>query len=149
MKLAYIESHIKNYNIQQLETGDLVKLEADVLPIIFHYGIIDRVGEDVFIYHNQYSFLNKVGGSIIREDFIKYAKGRKIVSIEKTGLNKADLYGIVNILKDKKYDFVDNNCEHFVNKFKNNKFTSPTTKKISIAIVGITALIVLMSRIKK
>ena len=135
MSEIYLESDIKQAKMSQLETGDLVKFQADITPIIFHYGIIERIGDDLFIYHNQATFTNKFGGGMVREDFKKYAKGRKVVSIEKTGLDGKQLREITDLLKTKRYHWVNNNCEHFVNKLKSNKFISPTVGKLALGLV--------------
>tara|TARA_R110000850_G_scaffold87677_5_gene188480 strand:- start:9 stop:452 length:444 start_codon:yes stop_codon:yes gene_type:complete len=146
MKTAYIEADVKKHNLKNMQTGDLIKFEADVHPIIFHYGIIDRVSDKLYIYHNQLSFVNKSGGSMIREDFNEYANGRKIISIEKTGLNKDQLQQMADVLKSHKYDFVNNNCEHFVNKLKINRFISPTAGKIALGLVVLTGIIWYMKK---
>ena len=146
MKTAYIEAKNKQNILQNLQTGDLVKFEADVHPIIFHYGIIDRVGNDLFIYHNQATFLNKNGGSMIREDFNEYAKGRKIISVEKTGLDREALSEMADLLKSHRYDFVNNNCEHFVNKLRNNKFVSPTAGKIALGVLVVTGIFFILKK---
>jgi len=147
MKTSYMESLVKNEKFKKLQTGDLVKFEADLHPIIFHYGIIQRVNDELFIYHNQMSFLNKNGGSLVRENFEKYAKGRKIISIEKTNIDSESLSQIADLLKDKKYHFVNNNCEHFANTVRLKKFISPTAKKLAIALViGLTAIVIIRKK---
>jgi hypothetical protein len=141
---AYIDNQEQLDKIKSLKTGDLVKFKADILPIIYHYGIVDVIDEDIFIIHNQTDFINKNGGNLLREDFRKYAKGRKIISVEKTGFNRDQLSEITEFLKDKKYHFINNNCEHFISQLKTNKFTSPQVIKwslITVALIGISIVI--------
>lgn len=141
MTYTFTEAKAKKYQLNNLDTGDLVKFEADVMPILFHYGIVKRYGDKLYIYHNQTSFLNKNGGSLIMEDLNEYAKGRRIVKIEKTGIDENDLQQMVDALAGHKYDLVNNNCEHFVNKLKSNNFKSPTMAYVGLGIVGIVGLI--------
>lgn len=144
MVKTYLQSALKNQKMDQFETGDLVKFEADIHPIIFHYGIIEKVGNDLFIYHNQATFKNKFGGGLVREDFKEYAKGRHIVSVEKTGLDRNHLKEMTELLKKNRYHWVNNNCEHFVNYFRNTKFISPTVGNVSISIlVGLSVIYLL------
>lgn len=148
MTSAYLDASIKSYNINQLQTGDLVKFQADIMPVIYHYGIIDRVGNNLYLYHNQPNFINRNGGSLIREDFKKYAKGRKIVEIQKTGLTNDDLAEMTEILQDKKYNFVSNNCEHFINGLRENKFISPQVIKWTFGLTVVVISIIVLTRKK-
>lgn len=146
MKTAYIEADIKQHSFNKLQTGDLVKLQADISPIIYHYGIIDRIGNDLYIFHNQATFKNRLGGGIIREDFKKYALGRKIVEVNQTGLTKNELSGIIEVLKTKKYHFLNNNCEHFINNLRKSKLISPQAGKWALALIIIIGAISILKR---
>ena len=141
MKTAYLESNIKHYNLEQLQTGDLIKFQADVAPIIYHYGIIHRTGDNLHIYHNQATFKNRAGGGLIREDFKKYIKGRKIVDIEKTGLNDSQLSEMTEILRHKKYHWINNNCETFINNLMVEKRIYPQLGKWALGLIGIIGVI--------
>lgn len=105
----------RNYLISKLETGDLIKIRAEVLPIIYHYGIVEKQGDTLYIYHNQTDKINPNGGSLVCEPLEKYIKGRDILSVVKTDLSSKDLKEMYEALKTFKYDFIHYNCEHFVN----------------------------------
>jgi hypothetical protein len=144
----YLEASVKAYNISHLQTGDLVKMEAEVFPIIFHWGVIERTSEGVYIYHIQPDLINKKGGSLIREEFKRYIGGKKIVSIEHTDISSHDISEIAETLSDKKYDFINNNCEHFINKIRNNKWVSPQAGKFGIGLILVISLILYVNRKK-
>jgi hypothetical protein len=105
----------REYTLSKLETGDLIKLQAEVSPIIYHYGIVEKQGEKLYIYHNQRDKINSNGGNLVCEPLETYIKGRDIISVTKTNLNNKDLSQMYEVLKGYKYDFINFNCEHFVN----------------------------------
>jgi len=128
----------RNYTVSNLESGDLIKVKAEILPIIYHYGIIEKTGNDIFIIHNQPDKINSKGGNVIKEPLENWIKGRDIVSFEKTDLNTKDLKELYNNLKNYKYDFINFNCEHFVNFAKNEKYVSPQVVIwTSLALMGL------------
>ena len=133
MKLAYLNVQIKNQRICKLDTGDLVKIKADI-PFIYHYGIIFKEGETLWFYHFHPDFRNRFGGNVLREDFINYIKNKDIVSIEKSNIKKEDIYDVLEQYKSKKYDVFNNNCEHFVNFVKDQK---PISKQIKYGGLGL------------
>lgn len=141
---------IKNreHTISKLQTGDLIKLRAEVLPILYHYGIIERQGEDLYIYHNQTDKINSNGGNLVCEPLDKYIKGKDIVSVTKTNLNSSDLKQMYNSLKSMKYDFINFNCEHFVNFATDKKFVSNQVFKWS-SIIAIGLLVTYLIRKNK
>lgn len=145
---GYLEASVKAISVANLRTGDLVKMEADFFPIIYHWGLIDRTADGIFIYHNQPDLLNKKGGSMIREEFNKYISGKKIVAIEHTDLSSDNIAHIAEVLSDKKYDFINNNCEHFVNKIRDNKWVSPQAGKFGLGIIVLISLILYFNRKK-
>jgi hypothetical protein len=127
----------RNHTISKLESGDLIKVKAEILPIIYHYGIIEKLGNDIFIIHNHPDRINSKGGNVVREPLQKWIKGKDIVSVEKTNLNSTDLKDLYEKLKDYKYDFINFNCEHFVNFAKGNNYVSSQVFKwTSIAVIG-------------
>jgi hypothetical protein len=136
-QLNTIKIQNRNHIVSKLESGDLIKVKAEILPIIYHYGIIEKKGNDVFIIHNQPDKINSKGGSVVREPLNKWIKGRDIVSVEKTNLNTSDLKDLYSNLKNYKYDFINFNCEHFVNFAKGNKYVSSQVFKwTSVAILA-------------
>jgi hypothetical protein len=114
----------RQYAISKLETGDLIKLQAEVLPILYHYGIVEKQGDVVYIYHQQPDKININKGNLICEPLEAYIKGRDILSVTKTDLNSSDLKLMYDKLKNYKYDFIGFNCEHFVNFATERKFVS-------------------------
>jgi len=138
----------RDYVISQLETGDLVKIKSEILPIIYHYGIIDLTPEGIFILHNHPDKFNSKGGNVIKERFDKWIKAKDIVSVEKTNLNTHDIDELQKALKEYKYDFINFNCEHFVNFAKNKSYASPQVIRWT-SIVAISLLVYYLIRNKK
>jgi hypothetical protein len=138
----------REYIISKLETGDLIKLQAEVLPIIFHFGIIEKQGNELYIYHNQTDKINPSGGSLVCEPLEKFIIGRDILEVTKTNLNSTDLSKMYNTLKNLRYHFVFNNCEHFVNFATIKKPVSSQVYKW-VTIIGISALAYYLIKNKK
>ena len=84
--LLKIKLQNKNNTILKLKTGDLVKTKAEDYPLIYHYGIIDKSEDGFFILHNHPDKRNSKGGTIVKETFDKWIKGKEIVSVESTNL---------------------------------------------------------------
>ena len=148
-KLLLNKVKIENRNaiISNLENGDLIKTKAEKYPLIFHYGIVEKNLEDIFIIHNHPSKINSKGGSIIREPLKEWAKGREIVSVEKTDLTPNDIEKIYQTLKKYKYDFINFNCEHFVNYAKDKKYVSPQVLRwTSVALIGLAVYFLLKNK---
>lgn len=122
--LNAIKIQNREHAISKLQTGDLIKVRAEVLPILYHYGIIEKQGDELYIYHNQTDKVNSNGGNLICEPLNNYIKGKDIISVTKTNLNSNDLKQMYNTLKGLKYDFINFNCEHFVNFASDKKFVS-------------------------
>jgi hypothetical protein len=141
---------IKNreHCISKLETGDLIKVKSEILPIIYHYGIIEKDGEDIFIIHNHPDSINSKGGNVCRDKLSKFIKGRDIVSVEKTDLKNKEINEMYEYLKAYKYDFMNFNCEHFVNFIKQKKHISSQVFKWT-SIVIIASLVYYMVKNKK
>jgi hypothetical protein len=138
----------RDYVISHLKTGDLVKIKSEILPIIYHYGIIDLTPEGIFILHNHPDKFNSKGGNVIKERFDKWIKAKDIVSVEKTNLNTHDIDELQKALKEYKYDFINFNCEHFVNFAKNKSYASPQVIRWT-SIVAISLLVYYLIRNKK
>ena len=141
---------IKNreYCISKLESGDLIKVKSESLPIIYHYGIIERNGNDIFIIHNHPNSINSKGGNVCKEHLSKFIKGRDIFSVEKTNLKSTEINEIYEYLKAYKYDLINFNCEHFVNVVKGKKYVSSQVFRwTSLAII--TAVVYYLIKNKK
>ena len=146
-KLNKIKIENRKHVVSKLQTGDLIKTKADILPIIYHYGIIIREENEIYIIHNHPDKINSKGGNTIKEPLDKWIKGRDIVSVEHTNLKVDDINELVETLKNYKYDFINFNCEHLVNFAKNKDYVSPQVLRwTSIAIIGITVYFLLKNK---
>ena len=114
----------RNFVVSKLHTGDLIKVKADFLPIIYHYGIVEKNQDGIFVYHNDPFKTNSKGGNIVKDTIEKFLNQRDIVSVEKTTISTEDLQELYEKLKSYKYDFINFNCEHFINFAKGNKYAS-------------------------
>lgn len=136
--LNKIKIENRNFIISKLQTGDLIKTKAEIYPLIFHYGIVEKNLEGIFIIHNHPDKINSNGGNTVKEPLEKWIKGREIVSVEKTDLKTDDIEKLYQELKKYKYDFINFNCEHFVNFAKNKKYISPQVLRwTTIALIGL------------
>jgi hypothetical protein len=145
--LNKIKIENRKHIVSKLQTGDLIKTKADILPIIYHYGIIIKEENDIYIIHNHPDKINSKGGNTIKEPLGKWIKGRDIVSVEHTNLKVDDINELVETLKNYKYDFINFNCEHLVNFAKNKDYVSPQVLRwTSIAIIGITVYFLLKNK---
>ena len=146
-KLNKVKIENRKHKISKLQTGDLIKTKADILPIIYHYGIIIKEQNEIFIIHNHPDKINSKGGNTIKEPLEKWIKGKDIVSIEHTNLKVDDINELLNTLKNYKYDFINFNCEHLVNFAKNKDYVSPQVLRwTSIAIIGISVYFLLKNK---
>jgi hypothetical protein len=146
--LLKIKLENKKHTITKLKTGDLIKTKAEDYPLIFHYGIIDKQADSLFILHNHPDKKNSKGGSIVKEPFDKWIKGKDIVSVESTNLKTDDIDELYEKLKVYKYDFLNFNCEHFVNFAKNNDYVSPQVLRwTTLVAIGITTFYLLRKKI--
>jgi hypothetical protein len=145
--LNKIKIENRSFTISKLETGDLIKTKAESYPLIFHYGIVEKNLEGLFIIHNSPNKINSKGGNTVREPLEKWIKGRDIVSIEKTNLKPDDIEKLYQELKKYKYDFINFNCEHFVNFAKNKNYVSPQVLRwTSVALIGLTVYFLLKNK---
>lgn len=137
----------RNFLISKLQTGDLIKTKAESYPLIYHYGIVEKKVDGLFILHNHPDKINSKGGNTVREPLEKWIKGREIISVEKTNLKPDDIDELYNSLKKYKYDFLNFNCEHFVNFAKNQTYVSPQVLRwTSVALIGLTVYLLLKNK---
>lgn len=137
----------RQFLISKLQTGDLIKTKADSYPLIFHYGIVEKKAEGLFIIHNHPDKINSKGGNTVKEPLEKWIKGREVVSVEKTNLKPDDIDNLYQDLKKYKYDFLNFNCEHFVNFAKNKTYVSPQVLRwTSVALIGLTVYLLLKNK---
>jgi hypothetical protein len=135
----------KNRIISDLKTGDMIKVKAEFLPIIHHYGIIQEKGDGLYIYHLQPDKKNSDGGNLVCEPLQNYMIGRDVVSVIKTDVTSYDIEKMFEALKKYKYDFIGFNCEHFVNFTTDKKMVSNQVFKWG-SIIAIGVLVTWMIR---
>lgn len=137
----------RDFLISKLQTGDLIKTKADNYPLIYHYGIVEKKVDGLFIIHNHPDKINSKGGNTVKEPLENWVKGREIVSVEKTDLKPDDIDNLYQDLKKYKYDFLNFNCEHFVNFAKNKTYVSPQVLRwTSVALIGLTVYLLLKNK---
>jgi len=146
--LNKIKIQNREHTISKLKTGDLIKLKVDILPILYHYGIIEKQNDKLYIYHVQIEKFNVYGGNLICEPLEKYIKGKDILSVIETDLDSKDLSQMYNSLKKHKYDFINFNCEHFVNFASEKKLMSNQVFKWG-SIIAIGVLVTYLIRKNK
>ena len=84
--LNKIKIENRDYIVSKLETGDLVKTKAETYPLIFHYGIVEKNLEGLFIIHNHPDKINSKGGNTVREPLEKWIKCRDLCHSDKQGV---------------------------------------------------------------
>lgn len=137
----------RDYIISQLETGDLLRTKTENYALISHYGIVEKNLDGLFIIHNHPDKINSKGGNTVREPLEKWIKGRYIVSVEKTDLKTDDIEKLYQELKKYKYDFLNFNCEHFVNFAKDKNYVSPQVLRwTTIALIGLGVYFLLKNK---
>jgi hypothetical protein len=137
----------RDYIISQLETGDLLRTKTENYALISHYGIVEKNLDGLFIIHNHPDKINSKGGNTVREPLEKWVKGRYIVSVEKTDLKTDDIEKLYQELKKYKYDFLNFNCEHFVNFAKDKNYVSPQVLRwTTIALIGLGVYFLLKNK---
>jgi hypothetical protein len=136
--LSKMKIENRDYIISKLETGDLLKTKAESYALIHHYGIVEKNLDGLFIIHNHPDKINSTGGNTVREPLEKWIKGRHIVSVEKTNLKPDDIEKVYQELKKYKYDFINFNCEHFVNFAKDKDYVSPQVLRwTTLSLIGL------------
>ena len=136
-----------DYIVSKLETGDLIKSKSHKYALIYHYGIVEKNLDGLFIIHNHPDKINSKGGNTVKEPLEKWIKGRYIVSVEKTNLKPDDIEKVYQELKKYKYDFINFNCEHFVNFAKDKNYVSPQVLRwTTLALIGLGVYFLLKNK---
>lgn len=126
---------MEKYSLREPIKGDIVRIEIN--NGLYHYGIY--LGDDEVI---QYGFssdafsVDKSNVEVNISPMSDFAKGKMVQVrdyslIEKMKKNKADvaISKAKSRLGEKKYDLINNNCEHFVNECVFNKHISLQAEK--------------------
>ena len=138
LSLYKLKIENRSHIVSKLKTGDTITTKSKLIPLYIHYGIIERIGDEIFIVHLHPDKVNSSGGNLVKEPLNKWlVGGREIVSIQETNLDSATLDQLYKDLKDQKYDHINYNCEHFVNFAKGDYFVSrQVIKYTSILLIG-------------
>jgi len=138
LSLYKLKIENRSHIVSKLKTGDTITTKSKLIPLYVHYGIIERIGDEIFIVHLHPDKVNSSGGNLVKEPLDKWlVGGREIVSIQETNLDSATLDQLYKDLKDQKYDHINYNCEHFVNFAKGDYFVSrQVIKYTSILLIG-------------
>lgn len=140
----------KDILLNQLKTGDIIKVKSEILPIIYHYGIVLKNESSATIFHNDPFFLNRKGGNIINEDLASWLVGKEIVEVTSTNVNETELKAYIAKIHSEKYHWFNFNCEHFVYNLKSkNVFSAQVVGYSIIAASIILGAIIVFKKNKK
>jgi hypothetical protein len=130
------------------ETGDLLTAEVDIFPFITHKGLVVIDNGVAYVWHNTPTKQNKHGGSIVKEPLQDWLKSRKVVAVEKTNLDKNHIEGMSVAMKEKPFDLLNFNCEHYVYIIRDNESKSPQLRFWGMVAASTIATIVILKAIK-
>lgn len=139
----------KELLLQNLKTGDVIKVKAEILPIIYHYGIVVKNESSFVIYHNDPFTFNRKGGNIIKENVEDWIKNKEIVCVINTNLTEIDIELKVKNSINEKYHFFNNNCEHFIDGIRNQIVYSPQVIGWTIAVASMVLAYTIIKNKKK
>ena len=123
------------------QNGTILTGRIDTMPLLYHKGIIVNGA----VCHNTPSKKNEAGGNIVCEPVDTYIQNRTIVSVKQTNADDAQILKTIENDKQKPFNVLTNNCEHFVSKAISGK-----SKSVQVVFVaGITILILLLFILKK
>jgi hypothetical protein len=131
------------------ETGDLLTAEVDIFPFITHKGLVVVDNEIPYVWHNTPVKKNGYGGSVIKEPLAEWLSTRKVTAVEKTNLDKEHIEGMSLSMKEKAFDLLDFNCEHFVYIIKDNEHKSPQLKFWGTVGLSVISTMLILQAIKK
>ena len=124
---------MEKYKCTEPKIGDIIKVE--ISSNLYHFGLY--IGDDKIIHYGTKDFLNNKEDVCVNitsmEDFLggKMALVRVFSFSEKFKKNsrKKSVKLALDRLGEKKYDPLNNNCEHFVNECVFNKHISNQANK--------------------
>jgi hypothetical protein len=126
--------------------GDI--LIATIAPpasgLLFHKGIVYNIEDEngfpvPHVFHNTPMKLNKYGGTVILETLEQFeADGREVVAVEPSGVDIQVIIKKNSVLKKRKFDWSDFNCEHYVTFVTEGRMKSIQMHKyVFITAVGV------------
>jgi hypothetical protein len=121
-----------NYHFQ---TGDIITARIDLLPVIYHKGVILIKGPEIYVCHNTPNKVNESGGNIVIEKLSDFIKSRTIVGLERTSITASELEQAIKANNTKQFDLINYNCEHFISSIKGP--TQSSQLKFWIAALGL------------
>lgn len=92
-------------------SGQIIKASVNLLPGVYHYGIIINENKDVYVLHNT------PFRSAVKDTLSDFLKSRKLTSLLDSDLIYCTNDGIEDRFKaqcSKSYDLFNYNCEHFI-----------------------------------
>lgn len=132
----------KTYN-----DGDIVI--ATIAPpasgLLYHKGIVMNIKNDSgeiipHVFHNTPMKVNKYGGNVVLETLDTFINdGREIIEVQESVADIEEIVRKNDILRKRKFDWVDFNCEHYVTYVTKGEMKSLQLHRyIFIAIIGTT-----------
>jgi hypothetical protein len=106
-------------------TGTVLKASINRLPFVYHYGIVINEGYGIYIAHNTPNEQNEYGGNVLIDELDTWTESRRIIEAKKTRINAQKIAAHIEKHKDKKFNLIFWNCEHFIFGLTKNRRTSP------------------------
>lgn len=125
--------------IAKYNTGDVIVLKSNIVPLIQHYGIVLNENGQSFIHHNTPGIKNEFGGSVRIVKLSEWLKDREIIDVISTNVSGYRIQTVTEELKYKPFNAITFNCEHFMNIIVYGKSSSRQLQ--SASWFGVWALI--------
>jgi hypothetical protein len=128
----------------KLKEGDIIFSDCVGHEILCeHLGIVYKKGNNVYVFHNAPTNLNKFGGTIVSEPYEKYKNFRDIKRVVRTNVSN---HRILEVSKNHKFEVWDSiyfNCEDFVNQIVYGERESNIRDAYKIAALGLGVLLII------
>ncbi len=97
------------------------------------------------VFHNTPMKLNKFGGNVVLETLEQFEKdGREIIEVQKSNIDLKKITKKNEVIKKRKFDWADFNCEHYVSFVSNGEMkSSQMGKYVFVATVAITTMAII------
>jgi hypothetical protein len=108
--------------------------------LINHAGIVLVDCGKSLIYHNTPDYKNQFGGSIQIEELSNWLSDKVITRTLRTNVSPERIKSVTDELKNKPYNFLNFNCEHYLSAMVDDKHTSGQLKNwvIGLSLLAIT-----------